>query len=297
MSRFEGPLYQAKKQRIELVTKPGSGIRFRRFLLSNKKDEREYINALEFMSACWLSNQRPYCNVHGSLMNTVTSRSLSKVRLCDYMIPASCNLSGGIPTICFRFDKDARFPVRWAVVGHVGRLSEDFNCPAWVLMYMEMNRNIMKMDHISYIPRDESYPGSDIENDVIGSAGKFSSMSNDGSLISDHSMLPSYFLIMQTYAAFRLGSDLIVDEVPLAVDVEKYERTKNKSLIEKARRRGVIGWDLGKHVETGPHMRRPHFGIRWKGVGHSRPELVPVRGCIVNGKKLKMPEGYEPVHE
>lgn len=300
MPRFQGPLFSIGKERVDLVTRPGKDSVFKECLRKYKKGESDLLTSIEYLTACWTANQRPYCNVHASMMKTVTSRTLSKVILSDYMIPESCNLSGKLPTICFRFESNSNFPITWAIVGHVEKLSESFPYPAWVFCYVEPrkdNMDFIGIDYISYLPRDDSYPGSDIENDVIHNRAVNAQMQADGTYKSDHNCTPIYFLIMQTYAAFRLGSDFIVDDVPLAVDVDKWERTKNKALIDKARRRGVIGWDLGKHVETGPHMRRPHFGIRWKGTGHSRPELVPIRGCIVNGKKLKMPEGYEPVHD
>jgi hypothetical protein len=65
----------------------------------------------------------------------------------------------------------------------------------------------------------------------------------------------------------------------------------------KALKLGINGWTIGKQTElegeTSPHMRKPHFSIRWTGVGRQIPKLVPVKGSIVHREKiLPVPTGY-----
>ena len=51
----------------------------------------------------------------------------------------------------------------------------------------------------------------------------------------------------------------------------------------------------GKDFErtVSPHMRVPHFAIRWTGKGRTKPKLVPVKGSLVNREKiLPIPTGY-----
>lgn len=255
------------------------------------------VNAyVAYLIACLYLNDRPYCKVHSSMSKTIKSRSVSKVNLRDRPFPSECS-KRSIPTICFKYQENSRFAVKWAILCNFQPAYSQHGCGSykelrrryWSTLYETSDHHI-RFDKISEIPSDN------IENCVLHHCSVYGA-SIDRDRIIPYRYRQELFEILQTYAAFRLGSDFIVDDVPLAVDVDKWERTKNKALIDKARRRGVIGWDLGKYVEAGPHMRRPHFGIRWKGTGHSRPELVPIRGCIVNGKKLKMPEGYEPVHD
>jgi heme exporter protein D len=63
--------------------------------------------------------------------------------------------------------------------------------------------------------------------------------------------------------------------------------------IERAKKRGRFGFEIGKDMEVSPHMRRPHFSIRWTGKGAEVPKLVPVKGSIVNKTKLfPIPTGY-----
>lgn len=63
--------------------------------------------------------------------------------------------------------------------------------------------------------------------------------------------------------------------------------------IERAIRNGRNGIAIGKEIEISPHMRRPHFGIRWTEKGRSVPKLVPIAGSLVSRSKLyPIPTGY-----
>lgn len=74
----------------------------------------------------------------------------------------------------------------------------------------------------------------------------------------------------------------------LSTDPEERQR-----LIDKARRRGVVGWRIGESYETIPHFRRPHFALRWTEKGHAVPKIVPVKGAVVHRQKLtEVPTGY-----
>lgn len=79
----------------------------------------------------------------------------------------------------------------------------------------------------------------------------------------------------------------------LSKDSLKYERTKDASIVARAHRRGKIGWHLGRQTELVPHVRRPHFAIRWTGVGRVKPVLTPIRGSVVKRRRLvEVPTGY-----
>jgi hypothetical protein len=59
----------------------------------------------------------------------------------------------------------------------------------------------------------------------------------------------------------------------------------------------VFGFDIGgpDSCENSPHWRARHMRIYWMGHGEDKkPVLRPVRGCIVNRKKItEIPTGYE----
>ena len=67
-----------------------------------------------------------------------------------------------------------------------------------------------------------------------------------------------------------------------------------EAAIERAKKRGLIGFTLGKDIQVGPHVRRPHFAIRWTGKGASIPKYVPIKGCMVHRNKLlEVPTGFD----
>lgn len=63
--------------------------------------------------------------------------------------------------------------------------------------------------------------------------------------------------------------------------------------IGRAKRNGINGKTIGKHLEISPHMRRPHFAIRWTGKGGTIPRLTPIKGCVISRDKMyPIPTGY-----
>lgn len=86
----------------------------------------------------------------------------------------------------------------------------------------------------------------------------------------------------------------IVQPIVLNADRGKYEQTGDGKYVEKAIRRGVHGWTVGRDIEFVPHVRRPHFGIRWMGHGDKKtPKIRPIKGSIVHREKvLEIPTGY-----
>lgn len=86
--------------------------------------------------------------------------------------------------------------------------------------------------------------------------------------------------------------DIVVPDV-LAADRQRYDETGDLKYVEKAHRRGKIGWNVGARLEMDPHYRRAHLGLRWCGKGRTEPRIVPISGCLVKRQKLKeVPTGY-----
>jgi hypothetical protein len=68
---------------------------------------------------------------------------------------------------------------------------------------------------------------------------------------------------------------------------------QRQAAIERAIRNGRNGIAIGKDIEVSPHVRRPHFGIRWTGKGREVPKLVPIAGSLVSRSRLyPLPTGY-----
>ena len=91
---------------------------------------------------------------------------------------------------------------------------------------------------------------------------------------------------------------LDTDASILSPDVLSKDQHKpiTEAIVDRARRRGKVGWHVGKDIEVIPHMRRPHFGIRWTGKGRTVPKLRPIKGSIVHREVVeRLPTGREDV--
>lgn len=85
----------------------------------------------------------------------------------------------------------------------------------------------------------------------------------------------------------------IVEPDVLSKDELKYEQTKDQKYVDKAKRRGKVGWNIGKTFETIPHFRRPHLALRHTGKGRTVPRIVPVKACVVHRDKItRVPTGH-----
>lgn len=98
---------------------------------------------------------------------------------------------------------------------------------------------------------------------------------------------------------FAVGVGMLADDPEfmerdvLAKHRLQYDQTKDEKYVEKAKKRGINGWNLGKTFETCPHYRRPHLALRHTGTGRTVPKIVPVRGTVVHRKKMTdVPTGY-----
>ena len=80
----------------------------------------------------------------------------------------------------------------------------------------------------------------------------------------------------------------------LSKDRGKFDDTGDEKYIDKAHRRGKVGWDVGRHIEVIPHYRRPHMTLVWTGTGRAVPRIVPRRGSVVHREVVeKVPSGWE----
>jgi hypothetical protein len=104
-------------------------------------------------------------------------------------------------------------------------------------------------------------------------------------------------------------SDLIKPLV-LNKDKEKFESTGDMKYVERARRRGINGWEVGRDIPTpeemeairqqggepgrkSPHWRTGYFAIRHTGEGRSVPVIRWIRETFVNKDIWKeVPTGY-----
>ena len=90
--------------------------------------------------------------------------------------------------------------------------------------------------------------------------------------------------------------DRFLEPILLAKDRERdLTPDQRQQAIERAcRRTQMRGFAIGRDWIASPHVRRPHFAIRWTGEGRTTPRLVAVKGCIVRRSELlTVPTGYQ----
>ncbi len=86
----------------------------------------------------------------------------------------------------------------------------------------------------------------------------------------------------------------IISPDVLSKDRDRFEKTSDEKYVDKAHRRGKVGWDVGRQVEVMPHYRRPHLQFAWTGTGRAVPKIVPRRRSIVHRSAVeKVPSGFD----
>ena len=70
--------------------------------------------------------------------------------------------------------------------------------------------------------------------------------------------------------------------------------TGDQKFVDRAKRRGKIGWNVGRNIEVSPHIRGPSpAALYWTGKGHSVPIIRFRAGCVVHKKKIsEIPTGF-----
>ncbi|MFA5420209.1 MAG: hypothetical protein WC341_17280 [Bacteroidales bacterium] len=79
----------------------------------------------------------------------------------------------------------------------------------------------------------------------------------------------------------------------LSKDRVKFDETGDQKFVEKAHRRGKVGWDIGKKIEVSPHVRIAHTALYWTGPGRTIPRILFRKGSIVHRRVIEqIPTGY-----
>jgi hypothetical protein len=57
------------------------------------------------------------------------------------------------------------------------------------------------------------------------------------------------------------GGQAVIEPDVLSKDRDKFEASGDDRSVDKAQRRGRIGWNVGRHIEVAPPYRRPHIAL------------------------------------
>jgi hypothetical protein len=72
---------------------------------------------------------------------------------------------------------------------------------------------------------------------------------------------------------------------------------KKQALIDKAKRRGKNGFNLGQSIEKIPHYRNAHYALFWTGPNRAKPIVKLRSGSVVHKSKItSVPTGYLDDH-
>jgi hypothetical protein len=132
-------------------------------------------------------------------------------------------------------------------------------------------------------------PGRSVEEELLRTPTIYGGFDNP----DEKQLLVDFSRLIVGLSLLASDPEIVQPEV-LATDQSRYDRTGEQSLVDKAIRRGKFGFTIAKKLEMSPHLRRPHFAIRWTGPGSKVPILKPIKGSVVHREKIsQIPTGYE----
>lgn len=126
-------------------------------------------------------------------------------------------------------------------------------------------------------------PGKTLEESFEESAANTQSY-----VISDNFMSEEYMPLVQNCLRLCAMLCLLADDPEvispdvLAADRQKYEQSGGEQkFVDRAHRRGKVGWNVGQKIEVMPHYRRPHPALVWTGQG---PRSCCAKGAWSTGR-------------
>ena len=137
-------------------------------------------------------------------------------------------------------------------------------------------------------------PGKTLEQSFQESAANTQSYVVSGNFYSED-YLPMVLNSLRLCAMLCLladDPDAITPDV-LADDRRRYEASGDQKYVDRAHRRGKMGWNVGEKIEVMPHYRRSHPALVWTGHGRTVPRIVMRKGSVVHREVLaQVPSGF-----
>lgn len=246
-------------------------------------DVADIANSL-MMESDWISATRPYYKVWPSLVD-----SLSRVRLD--IAPQEAQIPGGV--ICLRFAaSDPRFAEIRTILCRQAALADGKPC-LFISWGQCPEKGKPPRGGFLTIPLWTGTISEGLE-ELVNPGCDMADPSNLHLGIDERDRL----ILRLCVAVCLLAHDpSIVQPDVLADDRRRFDEStdpaERQRLVDKARKRGIVGWRIGEEYETIPHIRRPHFALFHTGKGRTVPRILPVKGCVVHRQKLtEVPTGY-----
>jgi hypothetical protein len=235
----------------------------------------------------WEKARRPYYNLWPSIIPMLTRLNLD---LDSNLIQLP------LPALCIRFPKDtAKNPLKFDWKGDevavrcvmLGEINRGTGLSILVDIGEVMGEFGVPIYTYRNFPRK---PGLTVEKSLadLEAKGLFAEVG----IVVPESLMMDCIRLCCSLCLLENDPEIISPDV-LADDRAKFEASGDQKFVDKAHRRGKVGWDVGKHIEVIPHFRRPHMTLVWTGAGRAVPRIVPRRGSIVHREAVeKLPSGF-----
>lgn len=246
----------------------------------------DYFEAAQFeVERRWIAARRPYYNVWPSIIPM-----LLRLKLEFDSGFVECPLD----VMCVRLPKEKN------------PLTFEFDKKEQVVRTLMMNRSLIRgekaisiwIDISEYVYNLPVYTfqniqcveGKTLEDSLLNLPRHKSAKEG---IVIPHETVVDCVRFCCTLCLLENDSEIIEPDV-LAEDRAKYESTGDQKYVDKAHRRGKIGWEIGRNLHVSPHVRGPSpAALYWTGKGGLIPKIRFRRGCIVHRKQIEdIPTGY-----
>jgi hypothetical protein len=234
----------------------------------------------------WYRRRNPYYNVWPSICKMLLRLDLGVVSPKD--------IHFNISPILFRF---AKGQTSLTVSGHEVRTvlvseyyHQDKTPPErWLCVWVDFGETYNEMPVLTYrqlnlelASIEESFEKLLVSEEV-----------NIGVKVTDNDIRAILRVILSCCLISTGSSDELISPIVLNEDLKKYEHSLDPKYIEKAARRGKIGWDIGKDITVNTHYRNSHLALFWIGEGRATPVIKLRKGSIIHREVIeKLPTGY-----
>ncbi|MHB1035143.1 MAG: hypothetical protein ACYC35_12660 [Pirellulales bacterium] len=234
----------------------------------------------------WERGKRPYYNVYPSIIPMLTRLDLDlETSLIHVPLPALCvRLPKDQAQNPLKFDwKGKEIAIRCMLLGEI-------NDGGGISVLIDIGETMPEIGFPIYTYRNfrrrEGLTVEDALRELKTDWSAEMGIAVPSSVIDDCVRLCCSLCLLEN------DPEVISPDV-LADDRSKYETSGDQKYVDKAHRRGKIGWDVGRHIEVIPHYRRPHMALVWTGRGRVVPKIVPRRGSVVHREVVeKLPSGF-----
>ena len=231
----------------------------------------------------WYKAKRPYYSVWPKITEPLSRLDLSSVKADRVKLP--------LPVLAFRFTETDRtfvleerqLPLRAILALHNKKKRE-------MVLWLDLNERAADGTRVWSWRRFPLLPGKTVAEcqEVIEKQEYW--QTKDLEMLSHE--------LSRRIVSLVVACCLIDDEDIVSPDLLSKDRGKNFTwgLVERAHRRGKIGWDVGKKTEmnTSPHFRRPHLALFHVGPGRKKSIVKLRKGSFVKRQKaVKVPTGYQ----